>query len=517
MGGILAPVFSLARSWWHTCFTLDVRSLALFRIALALVVVCDASVRAVDAEAFYADTGIFPRTELLRSFTARPVLSLNLLDGSVEFQLALFALTIIAAIALMLGWHARIAALICWVLVLSVQARTGYINTGADAVLGVLLFWSVLLPVSARLSLDCARAVQRGRTPVWDASGDEKVAINNGVTFALVLQMVIIYAFNVVHKNQTLWWNGLAVLVSLHLDGHATPLAIFLREHARWLSAPLTFGTLLAESSPLLLFIPYKNPALRVFVFATLWTLHISFAACMQLGLFSPVCMAGWLAILPTQAWQRRPLRWLARYATVPASLQDGAASRFAVLARRVRLPLTVSVVAVALITLQVAKNVTITTKTSLPGGGGGVLERLASHLRINQAWRMFSIPGQNDGWFVMPGVLRSGREVDVFRAGAPVTFKKPHLVTDTYATSRWRRFMMSNGDPKKAAGVRKQHAKWICLSWNREHSGNDALVSFRMIFMLEKTRYRDARPYPPKQVDLLDWDCATGERKQQK
>ena len=92
VGSFVAPVLSLTRSWWHTCFALDVRSLALFRIALAMVVVADAAIRAVDAEAFYADTGMFPRTEQMRSFATRPLLSsLNLLDGSVEFQLALFA------------------------------------------------------------------------------------------------------------------------------------------------------------------------------------------------------------------------------------------------------------------------------------------------------------------------------------------------------------------------------------------------------------------------------------------
>ncbi len=474
MGSFIAPVLSLTRSWWHTCFTLDVRSLALFRIALALVVVADAAIRAVDAEAFYADTGIFPRSEQMRSFATRPLLSsVNLLDGSVEFQLALFALTVAAGIALMLGWHARIAAFVAWVLVLSVQARTGYINTGADAVLGVLLFWAVLLPVGDRFSLDA-------RSRRHAAQGD--VAITNGVTFALVVQMVAIYVFNVIHKNQDLWWNGLAVLVALHLDGHATPLAIFLREHARWISAPLTYGTILAESSPLLLFIPYKNPALRIFVFATLWILHISFAACMQLGLFSPVCMAGWLALLPSQAWERRPLRFLSKWATpasaAPAAPAAPVASRFAVVSMRV-----VSLIAVALITLQVAKNIVAIWKAPLPGPR--VLERIAGHLRINQPWRMFSIPGQNDGWFVMPGVLRSGREVDVFRGGANVTFKKPKLVTDTYPTSRWRRFMMSNGDPKKAGGIRKAHARWICRTWNRQHDGAEELVSFRMIYML--------------------------------
>jgi hypothetical protein len=508
-------VFSLMRSWWRTCFTIDLRSLALFRIALGMVVVCDAAVRAVDAEVFYADTGIFPRDPMLRSFATRPVLSVFLLDGSVEFQLALFALTIVAGIALMLGWHARIAAFIGWVLMLGVQARNAYISSGADAVILMFLLWSVFLPTSARFSLDVARAVRKGRVaPVVDPASDDAHAITSGATFALVVQLVAIYIFNVIHKNQTLWWNGNAVLVALHLDGHATPLAIFLREHARWLSAPLTYGTLLGESSPLLLFIPYRNVWLRIFVFATLWTLHISFAACLQLGLFSPACMAGWLAILPAAAWRRRPLARLASWRVWPVASAAGSQSpSIASVARpRRRIALAVSLLAVALILLQVAKNIAIVAKAPLPGGGSGVLERVSTHMRFNQAWRMFSIPGQNDGWYVMPGLLRSGREVDVFHDGAPVTFDKPRLVTDDYPTSRWRRMMMTNWDPKKAGGIRKAHARWICRSWNRTHAGDDALVSFRMIFMLEKTRYKDARPDKPKQLDLLEYTCPTEE-----
>jgi hypothetical protein len=59
-------------------------------------------------------------------------------------------------------------------------------------------------------------------------------------------------------------------------------------------------------------------------------------------------------------------------------------------------------------------------------------LEMIGAIFRIDQSWS--GVPPyvvKDDGWFVIPGRLRNGKEVDVFRNGRSVSFEKPSLVSD--------------------------------------------------------------------------------------
>ena len=45
----------------------------------------------------------------------------------------------------------------------------------------------------------------------------------------------------------------------------------------------------------------------------------------------------------------------------------------------------------------------------------------------LDQVWNMFApFPAKDDGWYVIPGRLRNGRVVDLFRGGKAVSFSKP-------------------------------------------------------------------------------------------
>ena len=52
------------RSSWLDGLSLDVRSLAAFRMCLATLCLCDIGVRFGDATAFYSDEGVLPRASL---------------------------------------------------------------------------------------------------------------------------------------------------------------------------------------------------------------------------------------------------------------------------------------------------------------------------------------------------------------------------------------------------------------------------------------------------------------------
>lgn len=489
--------------WWATtCFTLDLRSLALFRIGLGLVLFTDALTRARDTEIFYSDAGIMPR-EMFRAFFSRP--SLYLLDGSTGFALALLLLTALVALVFVVGYRTQIASVVLWVLTLSIQNRNDWVNTGADAVMVALITWACFLPVGARFSLDARRAP--ARTPA-------NVHVLSAATAALVVQMITIYFFNVVNKNTAPWWRGNAVMIALQIDEHATMIGVFVREHLQWLAKPLTYGTIFAESVPVLLLLPWKNHWLRIFSFAMLWGLHLGFAVCMYLGLFSPACMAGWLALLPSTVWDRRPL---AKLASVLNRISPVAPTGVPSMARWRRVARwLVALVVLLLSAAHLGANFASTWKVRpLPRQVG----QLASAIHFHQPWKMFHTPGTNDGWWVIPGKLASGREVDLYREvfdpspdaqGAPVSYDKPDSVAHTYPTGRWRKFMMTaSGKPQ--VRMRANYAKYLCKTWNADprHTGDDELVQLEMVYMLEKTNQR-AVALEPRPISMLTFDCRT-------
>ena len=55
-------------------FGFDLRSLAVFRIGLALVIIADLFIRFGDIKAHYSDYGILPRTALIEQFLEALVL-----------------------------------------------------------------------------------------------------------------------------------------------------------------------------------------------------------------------------------------------------------------------------------------------------------------------------------------------------------------------------------------------------------------------------------------------------------
>jgi len=68
-------------------FSLDLRALALMRIAIGLVILLDLGIRVTDLEAFYADTGVTSR-EMIRQFNWYSFqFSFHMLSGHWQFHL----------------------------------------------------------------------------------------------------------------------------------------------------------------------------------------------------------------------------------------------------------------------------------------------------------------------------------------------------------------------------------------------------------------------------------------------
>lgn len=92
--------------WWKTKLKelcgIDIRSLAIFRIGLALVILGDLFIRMQDLTAHYTDQGVMPRDMLIGAIIDPWYISLHLMNGSWEFQALLFILAALFASAMLM-------------------------------------------------------------------------------------------------------------------------------------------------------------------------------------------------------------------------------------------------------------------------------------------------------------------------------------------------------------------------------------------------------------------------------
>ncbi|MGK7959168.1 hypothetical protein [Crocosphaera sp.] len=294
-------------------FGLDLRSLAVFRIGLALVVMADLFSRFRGISAHYTDQGVLPRealhSNLLGSFIAlQPApnsllppwyWSFNLLNGSLGFQVLLFIIAFILCLFLLVGYRTRLAVIAIWALNISLQNRNPALIFAGDDVLRAMLFWSMFLPLGCAYSIDSALNSNPKPLP-------KKVM--NVATLAFMVQLIFIYTWSAAYKTKSdLWWpDGDAVYYSLHFDQYATEFGHFLLGFPLPILELLTFGALIFEwIGPFLILIPVRTAFFRCLAIISFILLHIGFELCFAIGVLSYLSIVNWLALLPTEIWDK--------------------------------------------------------------------------------------------------------------------------------------------------------------------------------------------------------------------
>jgi len=105
----------------------------------------------------------------------------------------------------------------------------------------------------------------------------------------------------------------------------------------------------------------------------------------------------------------------------------------------------------------------------------------------LDQVWNMFApFPAKDDGWYVIPGKLRNGRVVDLFRGENAVSFSKPTYASLEYKNHRWRKYIEL---VRKRELLQPVYARYLCGQWNQRHSGGETLEELEIIYVLEWTQ----------------------------
>jgi hypothetical protein len=463
---------------------IDTRSLALFRIALGLVLLTDLLSRARHLSGHYTDAGVLPRSALFEWIGVQAFFSPHSYLGEAWWQLLLFAVAVAAAMALLLGYRTRLATLISWFLLVSLHSRNPVVIHGGDNLLRVLLLWSTLLPLGTRWSLDRNRIEEPA--PSW---------VGSPATAGILLQICLVYWFSGALKwNPTWLTDQVAVAMALNLD-HLT---------TEWGRAMLAFPALLRLLSqltvwlevggPLLLWLPLWTGPIRFGLVLTFVSFHlIGLAPAFHLGSFPWVCATAWLLFLPTWMWDRL----LPKATVMPATplRREPSGGR---LGRRAETVLAVLLFALAL--FWNAQSLDSERSRRLTESSLGLFGRV---LGINQAWNTFApTPPADDGWFVMPAKVASGPPIDAWRR-QPVSLEKPEDVATSFGSKRWNKYL-SNLSLVSHEHHRPLFGAYLCRE-SRLNPEGAAIEGFQMVFLREKF---DAPQSPPEALLLWEQPC---------
>jgi hypothetical protein len=444
--------------------TLDLRSLAAFRIALGAVVCADALLRTRDFQLMFGIDGMFPPEVLRRHFGDAWSWSLGLLLDADWWNAGVLAIEGIAGAALVLGIGTRLATCAAWVAVVSVMRRTLPASNAGDPLLACLLFWGMFLPLGAVWSVDAARR-RDGAAPPEPAS---RLASS-----ALVLQIAAVYLSAGLAKLNDTWLSGDAVSYALSLHDHGSHLGSRLAALTP-LTRIMTWGVVATEILGPCILLAVPTPRVRTAVATLFIGFHAAVAALMSVGLFAPVGVAAWLAILPGACWD-----WAARFA--PRGMQTVGPTATGHTRAPAKRPFANALCAAALC---IAAAAFLHANTSwrerpLPAA----LQASVRLLCLEQDWAMFGDVPRQQQWVYGRAELADGRVVDLLRGGRPLETVLPAGGFLSLPHHRWQKIFWELPKPTErifSPGI----ASALARDWNRRHAEGEQVRSLEIRFV---------------------------------
>lgn len=372
---------------------------------------------------------------------------------------ALFVLALVSSVCLALGYKTRWAGWICWILLLGLQVRNPLILHKGDRYLVLILFWGNFLPWGKSFSGDHG----------FLTSEDEKVHLSWG-SVALFLQICCLYWFSAVTRVGPEWQvDGSALYYTYHLEPILNWMAVPMLSTGEAVLEFFTRAALLMEMfGPLLLFIPV--PWIRFVSILLVMGFHIGIMATLSLGLFTWVCIAAPLGLLPSRFWEWRLGAFLETHLQSAALVLHRLRARFL---SRLWVPSEWSTLLQRFTRWLPAVALVLTLTTLVINLGGPVPftgpTAWARVLGLDQSWGMFSpSPPKISGWVTADATTRSGREFNLL-TGDPVppgSFRgHPSSVWD----QRWR-FYRANLQSVNFGVHASIYLNYLVRQWDAAH-----------------------------------------------
>jgi hypothetical protein len=249
---------------------------------------------------------------------------------------------------------------------------------------------------------------------------------------------------------------------------------------------------------PLLLFLPWRFPALRLLAVAGFVAFHVGIGATLDLVLFSWISALAMTAFLPVWFWEHAVPRLAGRRSPRPAG--SAGSPPFLRLSRGANLAAAAALAFVVLwntATLRADWQAAVQDDPLLQG-----LAFPALMLRLGQTWSMFApAPPKETKWHVVKGVLADGREVDLLQErDTPPSFAKPARRADYYPSGRWER-LFANAPESEYVHAYPSLVRWYCARWNGDPRHETKLERVAIFSRGERTLPGGARELGPPRL----------------
>lgn len=461
----------------RACVTVDTRSLAVFRMFVAVLIVADLLSRSRNFWFYYTDDGAVSQS-LAELYTTTHAVSIFFYTQDARIIAALFALHGLIAILLFIGWKSRLMLVLSFYFVISLDHHNPFVLSYADTLFRMLLFWAIFLPLGERWSVD---ALQRGRQP--------RRAVASLATAAIMVQMVFMYFVNGQNKWPSGWWHGGdAAIIVMGIDEMTFLLGDFMRNFPALLHMGGRMWFYLIVASPLLILLYGRA---RYPMWISLFGGHASFAITVRIGAFPYVAWLGLIAFLQPQFWRDAQrvtaalhldgtTAWVAdrgrRAGDVLADTLPGRLIDFPARDDLVRATLTV-LVALAIVGLFVWPAFAFTAEgpylDESPLPDDGPLDDVVSNWNVNQPeWSIFAGPGPRSGdrWYVIAAETSDGELLDIYNE-RPMSFERPgQQLQQQHDAYRKRFYMNSIRRGGQGTQVVTEYADVLCEQWEDEH-----------------------------------------------
>ena len=426
-----------------------------------------------------SDQGLSPRVATTFFDQSYLRASIYFLVGSSGGIRALLSIQLAAAVLLGLGVFPRLAAMVGYLMYMSLHHRLNFPSQASDIVIRSALFWMVFLPV--------------GEQFVWKTKGNghsspPRQVVSGASIGLLVLVFGLYFGAGVFKVLDQVWMEGLAVYFALVADVYPSSFGEWLihsvRDHVATFSQFLTFLVVATELiAPCALVLPWKVPVFRTAGVLILSVLQFTFSTFLRLGLFSAQCWVVLLGLLPSGFWKKPP------EASLPWKASD---------------TLLAGLVSVLLICSGVQ---TVGSIVTYPRW----LEVPFYTLGMGGYWPMFTrLVEIGQTGYEIRAHLQDGSRVDLFRNGAPLkTWSGPDRREDTAifnqrSLSAYRHIMSGASGNRAFIAAGKFH----CKQWNERAAIDKRAIVLEFVFYR-----RDMAPYyaygPTQETIRYRWPCS--------
>lgn len=489
--------------WWlkiTEVLGMDLRALALFRISLGLTLIYDLVIRLKDLTEHYTDLGIVPRSVLENTFPYNAFPYIYMITGSSVGTIILFSIHILLAIFLILGLYTKFVTPLVWYFTISLHLRNLLVCFGGDVFLHVLFFWAMFLPLGDKWSLDSFLTKKEEK--------DNSKSILSFGTIALTLQIAILYIISTEHKYSPEWRDdGSAVYYALSYDLYLRPLGKIIYDlHMDGLLKLITISVYWLERvGPFFLFCPIYTSGFRLLVILLIVLMHIGINLCLNVGYFGLVSCIAMIPFLPTIYLDKFCSLIQNNIKVFPSILNDFLNPIKVKYGNKLIepdiVPLELKNILISLcfyyVCIQNLAN--IQPKTFIVPKE---FSHIAKVVFLEQNWGMFTPASlKSNWWLVMPGKLKDGSIIDVFKQGK-LDWEKPFLVEETFKSyrtsvylnnlfaysSNWHTNLSNYGD-------------FLCTNWNSKHDKKKALKEFEVYYIFEDNLRNYKSGFPQRRL----------------